>query len=93
MLCQETATVSLTYSAQSSEGAGEHKLDAHKYVCVFVLIWTNTETCQQLPLVTCILEKMADTLLSDLYGKSHRQVVLVKRAAAPSSPSLALLLI
>lgn len=36
MLCQETATVSLTYSAQSSEGAGEHKLDAHK--CVYVCL-------------------------------------------------------
>lgn len=38
MLCQETATVSLTYSAQSSEGAGEHKRDAHKYVCVCVYL-------------------------------------------------------
>lgn len=38
MLCQETATVSLTYSAQSSEGAGEHKLDARVGVRVWVCV-------------------------------------------------------
>lgn len=60
MLCQETATVSLTYSAQSSEGAGEHKLDV--CVCVCDTYMDKYSMCQQLPLLTSRLEKMADTV-------------------------------